>query len=106
MSGPNGLMSARWSCGPFAAEDLWEWPACDCSKAISKRRARFAGSLPSNSGELAEIAAQIEFFDRRFDVAIELYRNLNKANPNGGGSFYGAMSYCSAGAVPNKRSEN
>ena len=43
-----------------------------------------------------EIAAQIEFFDRKFDVAIELYRNLNKANPNGGGSFYGAMTYCSA----------
>jgi tetratricopeptide (TPR) repeat protein len=54
-------------------------------------------SLPGRSGELAEIAAQIEFFDRRFDVAIELYRNLNRLNPNGGGSFYGAMSYCSAG---------
>jgi tetratricopeptide (TPR) repeat protein len=47
-------------------------------------------------GELAEIAAQIEFFDRQFEVAIELYRSLNRLNPNGGGSFYGAMSYCSA----------
>lgn len=53
--------------------------------------------LPVATGELAEIAAQIEFFDRRFDVALELYRNLTKMNPNGGGSFYGAMSYCSAG---------
>ncbi len=27
---------------------------------------------------------------------IELYRNLHRANPNGGGSFYGAVTYCSA----------
>ena len=53
-------------------------------------------TLPSR-GESAEIAAQIEFFDRKFDAAIELYRNLNKANPYGGGSFYGALTYCSAG---------
>jgi len=53
-------------------------------------------TLPGARGHLAEIAAQIEFFDRRFNTAIELYRDLNKANPNGGGSFYGAMTYCSA----------
>ncbi|HWM26018.1 MAG TPA: protein kinase [Chthoniobacterales bacterium] len=53
-------------------------------------------TLPAARGELAEIAAQIEFFARKFDVAMELYRTLNKANPNGGGSFYGAMTYCSA----------
>ena len=53
-------------------------------------------TLPAAGGELAEIAAQIEFFDRRFDAAMELYRNLHKANPNGGGSFYGAITYCSA----------
>jgi tetratricopeptide (TPR) repeat protein len=53
-------------------------------------------NLPS-AGETAEIAAQIEFFDRRFEAAIELYRNLNRVNPNGGGAFYGAVSYCSAG---------
>jgi tetratricopeptide (TPR) repeat protein len=47
-------------------------------------------------GALIEIGAQIEFFDRKFEAAIELYRNLNKANPNGGGAFYGAMTYCSA----------
>jgi tetratricopeptide (TPR) repeat protein len=52
-------------------------------------------TLPGR-GESSEIAAQIEFFDRKFDVAIELYRNLNRANPNGGGSFYGAVTYCSA----------
>lgn len=53
--------------------------------------------LPVAPGESAEIAAQIEFFDRRFEAALELYRNLTKTNPNGGGSFWGAMSYCSAG---------
>ncbi len=55
-------------------------------------------SLPSARAGVAEIAAQIEFFDRKFEIAMELYRNLNKANPNGGGSFYGAMTYCSAAA--------
>jgi tetratricopeptide (TPR) repeat protein len=53
-------------------------------------------SSPGARGDLPEIAAQIEFFDRKFDVALELYRNLHKANPNGGGAFYGAMTYCSA----------
>lgn len=53
-------------------------------------------SMPVARGDSAEIAAQIEFFDRKFDAAMELYRNLNRANPNGGGSFYGAMTYCSA----------
>ncbi len=53
-------------------------------------------TLPGRS-ESSEITAQIEFFDRKFEVAIELYRILNRANPYGGGSFYGAMTYCSAG---------
>jgi hypothetical protein len=53
-------------------------------------------SLPVARGESAEMAAQIEFFERRFDTAVELYRILHKGNPNGGGSFYGAVSYCSA----------
>jgi serine/threonine protein kinase/tetratricopeptide (TPR) repeat protein len=53
-------------------------------------------TLPAVRGDSAEITAQIEFFDRKFDAAIEHYRNLNKANPYGGGSFYGAVTYCSA----------
>lgn len=53
--------------------------------------------MPNTTGQLADFAAQIEFFDRNFETAIELYRSLNRANPNGGGTFYGAMSYCSAG---------
>ncbi|HYJ05211.1 MAG TPA: tetratricopeptide repeat protein [Chthoniobacterales bacterium] len=61
----------------------------DAAREICRR-------LPNAQGEAAEIAAQIEFFERRFDVAVELYRQLHKANPYGGGSFYGATSYCSA----------
>lgn len=53
-------------------------------------------SQPAAGSGLTEISAQIEFFDRKFDAAIELYRVLNRANPNGGGSFHGAMTYCSA----------
>ena len=53
-------------------------------------------SVRDARGELAEMAAQIEFFDRKFDVAMKLYRDLHRANPFGGGSFYGAMTYCSA----------
>jgi tetratricopeptide (TPR) repeat protein len=53
-------------------------------------------TLPAVQGESAAITAQIEFFDRKFDAAIEQYRNLHKANPYGGGSFYGAVTYCSA----------
>jgi tetratricopeptide (TPR) repeat protein len=53
-------------------------------------------TLPTARGEASELAAQIEFFDRKFEVALELYRTLNKANPNGGGASYGAMTFCSA----------
>jgi tetratricopeptide (TPR) repeat protein/tRNA A-37 threonylcarbamoyl transferase component Bud32 len=47
-------------------------------------------------GEMAQIAAQIEFFDRKWVAAEELYVRLAKADPDGGGSFYGAVSFQSA----------
>jgi serine/threonine protein kinase/tetratricopeptide (TPR) repeat protein len=47
-------------------------------------------------GEGEQIAAQIELFSRRFDVAEKLYTNLFRKDANGGGSFYGAVSYGSA----------
>jgi tetratricopeptide (TPR) repeat protein len=47
-------------------------------------------------GEMAQIAAQIEFFTRQFVAAEELYAKLAQGDPEGGGSFYGAMSYQSA----------
>jgi serine/threonine protein kinase/tetratricopeptide (TPR) repeat protein len=47
-------------------------------------------------GEMAQIAAQIEFFSRQFVAAEELYAKLAKGDPDGGGSFYGAMRFQSA----------
>ena len=47
-------------------------------------------------GEGEQIAAQIEFFARKFDLAENLYTNLFRKDANGGGCFYGAVSYGSA----------
>jgi len=47
-------------------------------------------------GEGEQIAAQIELFARKFDIAEKLYTDLFKKDANGGGSFYGAVSYDSA----------
>jgi len=46
--------------------------------------------------EAEQIAAQVEFFDRKFDVAERLYSELSRNDVNGGGSFYGAVTYQSA----------
>jgi len=43
-----------------------------------------------------EMAAQVEFFSRNFTDAEQRYTGLDKEDPNGGGSFYGGMSYQSA----------
>lgn len=56
-------------------------------------------SGPWNRNEPAEtdqIAAQIEFFARDFQAAEQLYRKLAKSNADGGGSYYGAVTYRSA----------
>ncbi|PZR75667.1 MAG: hypothetical protein DLM73_04575 [Chthoniobacterales bacterium] len=47
-------------------------------------------------GEMAQIAAQIEFFARNFAAAEELYRKLGSSDADGGGSFYGTITYQSA----------
>lgn len=47
-------------------------------------------------GEMAQVAAQLEFFSRNYERAEELYSRLAKSDPHGGGSFYGAISYQSA----------
>ncbi len=47
-------------------------------------------------GEGEQITAQIELFARKFDVAEKLYADLFEKDANGGGSFYGAVSYASA----------
>ena len=43
-----------------------------------------------------QMAAQVEFFSRNFTEAEKLYQELAGKEPNGGGSFYGAVSYQSA----------
>jgi serine/threonine protein kinase/Tfp pilus assembly protein PilF len=52
-----------------------------------------------NRGELDEtdqIAAQIEFFARDFKAAERRYVNLARTDADGGGSFFGAITYKSA----------
>ena len=44
-------------------------------------------------GDGARIAAQVEFFARNFEAAARLYSDLSRVQPNGGGSFYGAVNY-------------
>ena len=40
-----------------------------------------------------EMAAQVEFFSRNFPEGEKLYQELAAKDPNGGGEFYGAVSY-------------
>jgi len=47
-------------------------------------------------GEMAQVAAQIEFFARNYAAAEELYTKLAKGDALGGGSFYGTITYQSA----------
>jgi tetratricopeptide (TPR) repeat protein len=47
-------------------------------------------------GEMAQVAAQIEFFARNYAAAEELYNNLARIDAQGGGSFYGSITYQSA----------
>jgi tetratricopeptide (TPR) repeat protein len=47
-------------------------------------------------GEMAQVAAQIEFFAQNYVAAEELYARLAKGDPAGGGSFYGAITFQSA----------
>jgi tetratricopeptide (TPR) repeat protein len=47
-------------------------------------------------GEMAQVAAQIEFFARNYGAAEEIYTKLFRADPRGGGAFYGTVTYESA----------
>jgi serine/threonine protein kinase/tetratricopeptide (TPR) repeat protein len=62
------------------------------ARSLNRRNSWNHGGL----GEIEQIAAQIEFFARNFDTAEKLYTDLLRKDPNGGGSFYGAVSYESA----------
>ena len=52
----------------------------------------------------AQLAAEIEFFARNFPEAQKLYAALEQKDPDGGGAFYGGISYKSAlgRLTPNK----
>ena len=43
-----------------------------------------------------EMAAQIDFFSHQFNKAARIYSDLAQKDPDGGGNFYGAISYQSA----------
>jgi tetratricopeptide (TPR) repeat protein len=53
-------------------------------------------SQQRNSIYLDETTAMIEFFARNFPEAERLYGQLEKKDPDGGGRFYGGISYKSA----------
>jgi serine/threonine protein kinase/tetratricopeptide (TPR) repeat protein len=60
---------------------------------------RYHSSVQWKTDRLSDgdaIAAQIEFFARDFALAKEIYETLTTSDPDGGGSFYGAVSYQSA----------
>lgn len=64
----------------------------EAAREICRTRVRDQNDL----GEMTQVAAQVEFFSRSFEPARELYMKLLKSDPNGGGSFYGAVTYQSA----------
>jgi tetratricopeptide (TPR) repeat protein len=49
-----------------------------------------------DSGDTAKLGAQIEFFARNFEAAQSLYGELARTDAEGGGSFYGSVTYQSA----------
>jgi serine/threonine protein kinase/Tfp pilus assembly protein PilF len=53
-------------------------------------------SLHQEAIEGAQLAAQIEFFSRNFSEAQRRYRDLKQTDQDGGGTFYGNVSYGSA----------
>ncbi len=50
----------------------------------------------SEATDGAQLAAEIEFFARNFPEAQRLYTVLEQKDPDGGGAFYGGISYKSA----------
>jgi serine/threonine protein kinase/tetratricopeptide (TPR) repeat protein len=79
--GEIGVSHARLLEGDFGgAREVWR----------TSRRSR------SEPDETDQIAAQIEFFARNFKAADQLYSNLARIDVDGGGSFWGVVTYRSA----------
>ena len=62
----------------------------------ARQGCRTGGSNRRDLDDADRLAAQIEFFARNFAAAEELYNKLEISDPDGGGSFYGAITYQSA----------
>jgi serine/threonine protein kinase/tetratricopeptide (TPR) repeat protein len=66
----------------------------DFAKARAFCQEHLSHNHEATDGE--QLAAEIEFFARNFPEAHRLYRVLEGKNPDGGGTFYGGISYKSA----------
>jgi|SRR5882724_2313811 len=64
----------------------------EAAREICRTRFRSSNDL----GEMAQVAAQVEFFSGSDAAAKELYSKLIKSDAKGGGAFYGAVTYQSA----------
>jgi tetratricopeptide (TPR) repeat protein len=64
--------------------------------ASARSLCRQLRSYDPNDPECARLTAQIEFFARNLGEAQRLYTALEQTDPDGGGSFYGGISYKSA----------
>jgi tetratricopeptide (TPR) repeat protein len=60
-------------------------------KISSQNQSRYGDFVSSY-----QMGAEVEFFSRNFSEAEKLYQELATKDPNGGTSFYGAVSYQSA----------
>jgi tetratricopeptide (TPR) repeat protein len=84
---PSSFQGAVGKCRVYLLRGEFE-----AARQICRTRFRDFSEL----GEMAQMAAQIEFFARNYAAAEELYARLAKADTYGGGSFYGAITYQSA----------
>jgi serine/threonine protein kinase/tetratricopeptide (TPR) repeat protein len=74
----------------------------DLARAICEERVR-----NGESGDILQMAAQIEFFAGNNIAAEKLYTKLMQSDPQGGGAFYGAITYQSAlGRIKQARGED
>jgi serine/threonine protein kinase/tetratricopeptide (TPR) repeat protein len=67
-------------------------------RSFDAARAMYKENRPKYSQFVfsTQIAAQVEFFARNYAEAERLYRELAEADPDGGDTFWGAISYQSA----------
>jgi serine/threonine protein kinase/tetratricopeptide (TPR) repeat protein len=62
----------------------------------ARKICQVAGDNRNDLDDSDRLAAQIEFFARNFGVAEQLYSKLEVSDVDGGGSYYGAITYQSA----------